>query len=68
LQWYNDFQSRLHVGQLKWSFPDLVHGKTIAVFTHVQYLAETLLRKMLWETPVIMASLSPKVPENAHCI
>jgi len=40
-------QSRLQVGQFKWSFPDLAHVKTTAVFaTRVQYLAETLLRKM----------------------
>ena len=39
------FQSRLQVGQLKWSFPDLVHVKAIAAFiTRAQYLAETLLR------------------------
>jgi len=40
-------QSRLQVGQFKRSFPDLAHVKVIAVFvTRVQYLAETLLRKM----------------------
>ena len=41
------FQSKLQVGQFKWSFPDLVHVKVIAVFiTCVQYLAETLLREI----------------------
>jgi len=41
------FQSRLQVGLFKWSFPDLVHVKAIAVFiTRVQYLAETLLREI----------------------
>jgi len=40
-------QSRLQVGQFEWSFPDLAHVKAIAVFiTRVQYLAETLLRKI----------------------
>jgi len=39
--------SRLQVGQFEWSFPDFVHVKAIAVFiTRVQYLAETLLRKI----------------------
>jgi len=41
------FQRRLQVGQFKWSFPDVDHIKAIAVFTtRVQYLAETLLRKI----------------------
>jgi len=41
------FQSRLQIGQFKWSSPDLVHVKAIAVFiTCLQYLAETLLRKI----------------------
>jgi len=40
-------QSRLQVGQFEWSFPHIAHVKTIAVFvTRVQYLAETLLRKI----------------------
>jgi len=40
------FQSRLQVGQFKWSFPDVAHIKAIAVFiTRLQYLAETSLRK-----------------------
>jgi len=40
-------QSRLQVGQFEWTFPDLAHVKAIAVFvTRVQYLAETLLRKI----------------------
>jgi len=41
------FQSSLQIGQFKLSFPDLVHGKAIAVFiTRVQYLAQTLIRKI----------------------
>jgi len=41
------FQSSLQVGQFKWSFPDFVHFKAIAaIFTRVQYLAETLLREI----------------------
>jgi len=41
------FQSRLQVGQFKWNFPDVAHIKAIAVFImRVQYLAETLLRKI----------------------
>ena len=41
------FQRRLQVGQFEWSFTDVAHIKAIAVFiTHVQYLAETLLRKI----------------------
>jgi len=43
----NISQSRLQLGQFKWSFPDLAHVKAIAVFiTRVQYLEETLLRKI----------------------
>jgi len=41
------FQSRLQVGQFERSFPDVAHIKAIAVFiTRVQYLAETLIRKI----------------------
>jgi len=41
------FQSRLQVGQFKWSFPDVAHIKAIAAFiARVQHLAETLLRKI----------------------
>jgi len=33
--------------EVLWRFPDLVHVKAIAVFiTRVQYLTETLLRKI----------------------
>jgi len=40
-------QIRLQVGQLEWNFPILAHVKAIAVFiARVQYLAETLLRKI----------------------
>jgi len=40
-------QSRLQIGQFEWIFPDLAHVKAIAVlFMPVQYLAETLLRKI----------------------
>jgi len=44
---YKLFQSRLQVGQFERSSPDVAHIKAIAVFiTRVQYLAETLIRKI----------------------
>ena len=64
-------QSNFQVGQLKFYgvSTGLVHVKMIAVFiTNVQYLAESFLSKTSWETPVIIASLFPKVLENAYCI
>jgi len=33
----------------------------------VGYLAETLLSKMLLETPVIIAALIPKAQDSSHC-
>jgi len=69
-------ESSLPVGQLK-SY-DIstgpVHVKTIVAFiTRVQYLAETLLRKIrrgkrqYYLLAIIIASIFPKVLENAHC-
>jgi len=41
------FQSRLEIGQFKWSFPDVARHKAIAVFiARLQYFTETLLREV----------------------
>jgi len=50
LQWClsaSFFKAGCKLVSFKWSFPDFVHVKAIAVFiTHVQSLAETLLREI----------------------
>jgi len=62
------FQSNLQVGQLK-SYgvsTGLVHVKMIAECVVLGWnLAQ---QNTSWETPVIIASLLPKVLENANCI
>jgi len=63
------FQSRLQVGEVK------LHGVSPVLFMS-RWLRQLCVRStwqkpssknMLWETSVIIASLFPKVLENAHC-
>jgi len=53
-----------------WRFPDLGHVKAITVFitrVHCAVLGRNLAQENTsWETPVIIASLSPTVLENVH--
>jgi len=54
----NLFQSRLQVGQFKWSFPDVAHGIYYACAVLGRNLAQ---ENTPWETPVIPALLFLKV-------
>jgi len=48
------FQSRLEIGQFKWSFPDVARHKAIAVFiARLQYFTETCSGKCVVGNPVI---------------
>jgi len=56
--------------EVVWRFPDLGHVKAIVVVlarVSCAVLGGNLAQEnMWWETPVIIASFSPKVLENAH--